>query len=165
MRLILLVVVQGLFGMAGSAASVADPCALLSKADAAALLGQPIVAVAPAGPERDEDSGGQLSFCTYRGATSAVIVSVVEFAAETEARKQLSINLVRERMDEGDAKVTEEPGLGERAFYGASSNSAMYVFLKKNKVIGIAVGGAKVSEATASKAPLRAAALSIAAKP
>ncbi len=164
MRVLVLVAVQGLLGLAGTAASAADPCALLSKGDAAALLGQPVAAVSPAGPERDEDSGGQMTYCTYRGASLAVVVSVVEFTGEAEARKQLSANLVRGRMDAEDAKVTEEPGLGERAFFGASANGAMYTFLKKNKVIGVALGGAKAPAAAASKARLKSAALSIAAK-
>ncbi|TCV82911.1 hypothetical protein [Sulfurirhabdus autotrophica] len=162
MRHFLLVVVQGCLMLAVSTASAADRCALLSKSDTAALLGQPVAAVVPAGPQRDEDSSGQLTYCTYRGASLALVLSVVEFNAEAEARKQLSVNLVRDRMDAADAKVTEEPGLGDKAFFGTSANGVMYTFLKKNKVVGIALGGAKAS--AASKVPLRAAALSIAAK-
>ena len=146
-----------------STAIAAGACSLLSRADATALLAQPVVQVTPAGPERDEDSGGQLTYCTYRAAASAVIVSVVEFSSGTEARKQLTKNLVQERMDAGDAKVSEEPGLGEKSFYGASANGAMYVFLKKNKVVGVAIGG-KAGKAAASKASLRKAARAVASK-
>lgn len=65
--------------MPAPATFAADACALLASAEATALLGQPVVQVAPAGPQRDEGSGGQLTYCTYRAATSAVVVSVVEF--------------------------------------------------------------------------------------
>ena len=164
MRLLVLASVQALLMLANTAANAADPCALLTKGDAAALLGQPVAAVVPAGPQRDEDSGGQLTYCTYRGASLAVVVSVVDFKSEAEARKQLDANLVRERMDAEDAKVTEEPGLGERAFFGASGNGAMVAFLKKNKVVGIALGGAKAPAAAASKPQLKSSALTIAAK-
>jgi hypothetical protein len=147
-----------------STAFAADPCSLLSQKDAAALLGQPVAHVTPAGPQRDEDSSGQLTYCTYRAAASAVIVSVVEFPSGTEARKQLTKNLVQERMDAEDAKVSEEPGLGERSFYGVSTKGAMYVFLKKSKVVGIAIGGDKPRKSAASKEALRGAAQTVASK-
>ena len=164
MRLLVRVAVPAILVLTSTVASAADPCALLSKGDAAALLGEPVAAVVPAGPQRDEDSGGQLSYCSYRGASAAVVVSVVEFTSEPEAREQLSINLLRERMDEEDATVTEEPGLGDRAFFGASANGSMYAFSKKNKVVGIALGGAKTSASAVSKSQLKSSALAIAAK-
>ena len=164
MRPLVRVALQALLALASTVASAADPCALLSKSDAAALLGQPVVAAVPAGPQRDEDSGGQLTYCTYRGASLAVVVSVVEFTSEAEARKQLSVNLVRERLDAENAKVTEEQGFGDRAFFGASADGAMYAFLKKNKVVGVAVGGTKASASAASKPQLKSSALRIAAK-
>ena len=138
-----------------STATAADPCSLLSQPDATALLAQPVAQVTPAGPQRDEDSGGQLSYCTYRAAETAVIVSVVEFSSAAEARKQLTKNLVQERMDAEDAKISEEPGLGEKSFYGVSTKGAMFVFLKKSKVVGVAIGGGKPGKAATSKEALR----------
>ena len=156
--------VLALLSTLASTTFAADACSLLSQKDAAALLGQPVAQVTPAGPQRDEDSGGQLIYCTYRAAASAVIVSVVEFSSGTEARKQLTKNLVQERMDAEDAKVTEEPGLGERSFYGVSTKGAMYVFLKKSKVVGVAIGGDKPGKAAASKESLRITAQAVASK-
>lgn len=163
MRLTSIVSVAILLATPVSAAVAANVCSLLSQADATALLAQPVTQVTPAGPEPDEDSGGQLTYCTYRAATAAVIVSVVEFASSAEARKQLTKNLVQERMDAEDAKVTEESGVGERSFYAVSSTGSMYVFLKNNKVVGVAIGG-KPGKARASKEALRSAAQAVASK-
>ena len=143
-------------------ARAADPCALLSRADAAAVLGESVAGVTPAGPERDEESGGQLTFCTWRAANAALVVSVVEFPSPADARKQLNANLVQDQKDGKDTKLVEEPGIGERSFWGETPKSAMMTFLKSNKVAGIAVGGAVRGPLAGRKAALRKAALAIA---
>jgi hypothetical protein len=145
-------------------AHAADACSLLGRAEAATLLGQPVTSMDPAGPQRDEDSGGQLTFCTYRAGNAAVVVSVVEYSSAADAKKQLNANLVKERMDSDEAKVSEEPGIGEKSYWGASANGASYVFLKKSKVAGIAVGGSGAAKLAVSKEALRSAALAVAAK-
>ncbi|MEO8224742.1 MAG: hypothetical protein ABI661_08030 [Gammaproteobacteria bacterium] len=155
-------VVLGLFLSANALA--ADTCALLSRPDAAAVLGQPVTTVIPAGPERDDDSGGQLSYCTYAASKAAIVLSVVEFATAAEARKQLSANLVKERMDEEDAKVTEEPGIGEKSFWGVSEHGASFTFLKGSRVVSLGLGGAAGAQAAGRKDALRRAALSVAGK-
>jgi hypothetical protein len=76
----------------------------------------------------------------------------------------LTKNLVKERLDEDDARVSEEGGLGEKSLYGVSAKGAMYVFLKKNKVVGVGAGGAKLNKAAASKESLHGAARSVAYK-
>jgi hypothetical protein len=146
------------------AARAADTCALVSRAEASALLGQPAGAGAATPATRDEDSSGQLSYCTYRAPASALIVSVVEFATPGEARKSLTVNMVKSRMEEEATKVSEEPGIGERSFYAASAEGSMYVFLKGNKVVGLAVGGPSAPKAAAVKAALKASAIATAAK-
>ncbi|HVY06959.1 MAG TPA: hypothetical protein VHB46_13375, partial [Burkholderiales bacterium] len=110
----------------------------------------------------DEDSGGELIFCSYRSAGAAVVVSIVEFPSEAAARKQLGSGLINDRMGADDAKVVEERGIGEKAFYGASAKGSMYVFLRKNKVGGVGVGGP--GKAADLKDALRKAAQSVAAK-
>ncbi|HQR19396.1 MAG TPA: hypothetical protein PLE54_17040 [Burkholderiaceae bacterium] len=149
------------------AASAADPCALLSPAEAGQLLGQAAVKATPSGPEKDEDSGGQLTYCTYRAAAAsglAAVVSVVEFRSEAEARKQLTRNLVQGRMDDETAKVSEEGNIGEKSMVGATDKAAMVVFLKKNKVIGVSLGGSGAAATPASKAALLKAAQAVASK-
>ncbi len=145
-------------------AAAGDTCALLSQPDAAAALGQPVTRMTPAGPERDDDSGGQLSYCTYAGSKAAIVLSVVEFASAADARKQLSANLVKDRLDEEDAKVTEEPGIGEKCFWGVSENGASFTFLKGSRVVSLGLGGAAGTQASGRKDALRRAALSVAGK-
>ncbi len=141
----------------------ADACSLLAQSEAAAVTGQPIVEVTPGGPRRDEDSGGQLSYCTYRAAASAVVVSVVEFASGDDARKQLGKSVAQEA-DAQAARMREEPGLGEKSFYGASAKGASFLFVQGNKVIGVGVGGAAASDGASLKESLKAAAKVVASK-
>ncbi len=147
-----------------STALAADACSLLAQSEAAAVTGQPIVEVTPGGPRRDEDSGGQLSYCTYRAAASAVVVSVVEFPSNDDARKQLTKSVAQERTDAQAASMKEEPGLGEKSFYGASARGATFLFLQGNKVIGVGVGGASPGDGAGLKESLRAAAKAVASK-
>lgn len=161
-RLLSVVCVVAAFHAASAAAS--DACSLLAQSEAAAVTGQPIVEVTPGGPRRDEDSGGQLSYCTYRAAAAAVVVSVVEFPSNEEARKQLSKSVAQDRADAQAARMKEEPGLGEKAFYGASARGATFLFLQANKVIGVGVGGASPGDGAGLKESLRAAAKAVALK-
>ena len=136
----------------------------MSRTEVSTLLGQPSGPGEAKGPERDEDSSGQVSYCMFRTTTGGLIVSVVEFASPAEAKKALTQNLVKKRMEEDDAKVTEETGIGERSFYGLSNEGSTYVFLKGNKAVGIGVGGAGAPKTTAFKASLKASAIAVAAK-
>jgi hypothetical protein len=147
-----------------SPALAADACSLLAQSEAAAVTGQPIVEVTPGGPRRDEDSGGQLSYCTYRAAASAVVVSVVEFPSGDDARKQLNKSVAQEQADAKAARMREEPGLGEKSFYGASDKGASFLFVQGNKVIGVGVGGASPVDGAGLKESLKAAAKAVASK-
>ncbi len=80
------------------------------------------------------------------------------------ARKQLSKQLVQARMDAADAKVSEEPGIGGKSFFGVSARGAMYVFLKKNKIVGVSLGGTAPGKAAATSRPLRNATQALAAR-
>jgi hypothetical protein len=89
---------------------------------------------------------------------------VVEFSSAGEARKQLTRNLLQQRMDAEDAKISEEQGVGEKSFHGVSARGAMMAFLKKGKVVGVGVGGFWAGKATASRELLRSAAQAVASK-
>jgi len=145
-------------------AAAADACSLLAQSEAAAVMGQAIVEVMPGGPRRDEDSGGQLSYCTYRAAASAVVVSVVEFPSHDDALRQLGKSVAQERAGAQAARMQEEPGLGEKSYFGASSKGATFLFLKQNKVIGVGVGSAGPIDGAGLKESLRAAAKAVAGK-
>jgi len=140
-------------------AFAADVCALLSRDDAAGLSGQPLVAVTPAGPVPDEDSGGHLSYCTYRATGAAVVLSIVEFASTAQAAKQLNERWVAECMDADDARVAAEGGIGDKACWAESSEAAPFTFLKGARVVQIGIG-----ETEGRKEALRALALALSKK-
>jgi hypothetical protein len=162
LRYVLMALIS-LFAIPSTAMAV-DPCSLMSSADASALLSQSAGAGKAAGPTRDEDSSGQISYCTYRAGNAGLILSVVEYSSPVEAMKALTLNLVKGRMEEDDAKVSEEPGVGEKTFYAVSGEGSMYVFLKGNKVVGLAVGGPGSPKPAAVKAALRARVMAVAAR-
>ena len=159
----LLMALTTFFAVPATAMAV-DPCSLMSSADASALLSQSAGAGITAGPARDEDSSGQISYCTYRAGNAGLILSVVEYSSPADAKKALTLNLVKRRMDEDDAKVSEESGIGEKTFYAVSGEGSMFVFLKGNKVVGLAVGGAGSPKPAAVKGALKARATAVATK-
>jgi hypothetical protein len=150
--------------LAPSSAHAIDICALASPADAATVLSQPVVGTSASKPERDEDSGGQISYCTYRAGQAGLIISVVEFATPAEARKQATAKLVEARADAADAKVIEETGIGERTFWALSSEGASYTFLKGALVVGLGAGGPGLGQPARRKNALRTLASDIAKK-
>jgi hypothetical protein len=142
----------------------ADTCSLLTNASAGAVLGQPVVESSAAAPSKDEDSDGELSYCTYRASAAGVVVSVITFTSKGKAQEQLTDNLVRQRLDTDDVKISEESGIGEKVFYGASAAGASYVFLVGNKVVGIGVGGDGLPGPEIVKEALRKAAKEVESK-
>ena len=164
MRHVAIVLSAPLLILVSSATLAADPCALVTRTEASALLGQPSAPGAKSGPARDEDSSGQLSYCTYKAGTAALIVSLVEFSSPAEAKKALTANLVKRRIGEDDAKVTEEAGIAERAFYAVTAEGSMYVFIKGSTVVGLGIGGPGSPKAATVKGALKANSIAVAAK-
>jgi hypothetical protein len=127
--------------LVASAAQKSGPCDLLDRATVVALLGQTSSGGTPAGPERDDETGGTLRYCTYRAGTAAIILSQVTFSSAAEAGKATTQELVTSRMDGEGSKIVEEPGLGDRAFWAYTSEGAQIVVLKGAVVLGVAIGG------------------------
>jgi hypothetical protein len=137
-------------------AGAVDPSTLVSKAEATALIGQPVVATSGGPAEKDDDSGGMLSYCTFRAGPSALIVSVVSFSSATEAKAKTTRQLAAARLDGDDAKIVEESGLGDRAFWATTANGAEYVVLKGSRVLGLALGGKPAKPPASYRDALRA---------
>lgn len=127
--------------LVSSFAQEAGPCDLMDRATVVALLGQASAAGIPAGPERDDDTGGTLSYCTFRAGATAIIVSQVTFSSAAEAGKATTQELVLSRMGGEGSKIVDEPGLGDRAYWAYTSEGAEIVVLKGSVVLGIALGG------------------------
>jgi hypothetical protein len=137
----------------------ADICTLVSKGEAASLLGQPVTHMTPSKPEKDEDTGGMLTYCSYRAGTLALVVSVLEFSSPAEARKNTTKEVAAGRLDE-DAKVIDESGLGDRAYWVFSTQTAAagYIVQKGTRVLGIMRGGQGLGAPEKHKEALRKAA-------
>ena len=131
----------GLIGLVAALAAAAGPCDLVDRAVVARLLGHPITATSPVSGRRDEETGGILSYCTYEGGWAGLVVSVVRFGDPAEARRVTTRRLVAGRLDEERATVTEESGLGDRAFWAYTAEGAEWVVLKGSLLVGVALGG------------------------
>lgn len=146
--------------MAANPADALDVCGLASKAEASATLGRPVASSSAIGPDRDEASGGQMTFCTYRAPKAELLLSVVEFPSPAGARKLATANFAQGAVDKGT--VTSETGIGERTFWAVSAQGGGYLFLKGSRVIQ--VSGIGVGQGAPRKAALRALASAVARK-
>ena len=122
-------------------APLAGPCDLVDKAKVTALLGKPAPAGQPVGPEKDDDTDGMMSYCTYPAVTAMVVVSRLVFASAAAAKKATTSQLVKSRISEEGAKVTAESGVGDAAYWAVGETGAMYVVLKGPKVSAVLIGG------------------------
>ena len=67
-------------------------------------------------------------------------------------------------MDDEVIKLTEEPGLGDKAYWAYTARAQQYVVLKGADVLGLALGGALPKPPASYQAALRAAATSASGK-
>ena len=95
-----------------------DPCALVSKADAAAAIGSPITSVKgmTAGPSRS---------CSFHGAKSlqSVVVTAFRYGSPGEAHTRF-IDIVKQTASAAKTPATKLTGVGDEA---VSINSNVYV--------------------------------------
>ena len=146
-----------LLALVASSTEKAGPCELMDRATVIALLGLTSTAGTPAGPERDEDSGGTVRYCTFRAGSAALILSQVTFSSAAEAGKATTKELVSSRMEGDGAKITEEPGLGDRAYWAYTTEGAEFVVLKGSVVLGVGLGGQLANPPVSYRKALRAA--------
>jgi hypothetical protein len=141
-------------------AAIPGPCDLLTRAAASELLGQQVTTPTPSGPEPDEETGGTRTVCVYQAETRMLILIRVVFASAPAALAATTRELVGERFSEGedDFTVTEESGLGDRAFWAHRPGAAEFVVVKGATVLGLVLGGMP-KEPSMYQAQLRAAAV------
>ena len=103
---------------AGAAAEPPDPCALVSKADAATAIGSPIISVkaTTAGPSRG---------CSFHGTKplQSVVVTAFRYRSPGEAHTRF-IDIVKQTASAAAAPATKLNGVGDEA---VSINSNVYV--------------------------------------
>lgn len=130
---------------------IPDPCTLIAKADVQALIGEPIANTAKQDPEKDDDTGGTITTCTFMGKTKAAFVTVVEFTSAAVATKKITAQFITDK-NEGST-VESEPGLGDRAWFGKSPQAAMIVAQKGARAFAVGIGG-QVQDASTYRAAL-----------
>jgi hypothetical protein len=139
------------------------PCDLLTREAAGQLLGQQVTTMTPSGPEPDEDTGGTRTVCLYQAGTRMLVLIRVAFANPAAARQATTKELVTERLEEDGYTITEEPTLGDMAFWAHSPRGAQYIVVKGAAVLGLALGGMP-REPSTYRAQLRAVTVAATAK-
>lgn len=137
---------------------------IFSSAEATKLIGQPVKGPTVIGPLKDEDSPALATHWTYQAKESAVVVSRLDFASAAEARKYATLAFVKRQNEDNDAKITEEPGVGEKAFWSATEKGCALIFLKGSHLTSIGMGGQNIGSPESHKAALKAAAIALASK-
>ena len=138
-----------------AAAAASDPCGLVGRNDVAAVLGGPVLAATPAGPMRDAATGGRLTMCTYDSAAASIVVSVTAFESAALAAKAATREYALGRLEGSGASVSEEGGIGDRAFFGTSSAGARWVALRGTSVVEVAIRSAGSKNPASLKGRLR----------
>ena len=144
--------------------SATGPCDLVDKATATALLGAAPLEMSPMGPEPDEDTGSTITYCTIHGQHSAIIVSQMAFKDADAARKTITKEQVTGQMEGDVKKLTEEKGLGDKAYWAYTERGVEYVVIKGANVLAVGLGGALPNPPESYHDALRAAATKAAAK-
>ena len=147
-----------------AAAPIPDPCAMITKTEAQVLIGEPVTGTSKEPAEPDEDTGGIQTSCTFMGKTKALIVAVLEFKSAAEATKKITVEFLKSQDKEAAPTIVPEPGLGDRAFFGHTTHSAMMLAQKGARAYVATVGGRFTAATTTYRARLHTLVATMAAK-
>jgi len=133
-----------LAGAPAQAADPPDPCALVSKADAAKAIGSPVTSVKgqTAGPSRS---------CSFRGTKllQSVVVTAFRYASPAEAHARF-IDTVKQTASAASAPATKLNGVGDEAVSIISN-----VYVRKGAVaLVVNIFGVRGPQLTARAAAL-----------
>ncbi len=133
----------------------ADPCTLITKPEAATVTGKAPTTVLSYGPENDPETRSKVTWCVMSGAPVGIIVYVDEYSTPAAATKVMTPARIIELMDPS-IKVEPEAGLGDRAFWAWSDESARMVVIRGGTVLSIVIGGVELTKAGTKRAAARA---------
>jgi len=137
-----------------SLGAVPDPCQLVTAAEVTSALGSAPSRGKPLGPAVDEETGAKVSVCTSAVGKAMLSISVAEFPTPATAGKALTTMANQEPDDAETAKMTAQPGLGERAIWGATSAEAIWVALKGKYLLNVTLAG-DVADGVRHREPLK----------
>ena len=130
--------------IASSPVQALDVCSLVSQSEMAAAVGDTISSTHLDGPDVDKESGSQTWTCTYTVTDGILAVSVAEFASISEARSFITLENLRKELKDVDIQVTEEKGLGDRAFLLTDEEGLSVTVLKGPRYYAVTAGGNKL---------------------
>lgn len=114
-------VVLGLLGLPGSAraASAAkEACALLTRPDAEAALGEPVAEAQGQIVSKGGGNSAAVSTCQFRAAAAGSTKSVSLMARYSKTSSDRTMASVRKTLRKARVSVREIPGVGDRALWG-----------------------------------------------
>jgi hypothetical protein len=127
-------------------AAQTDACALVKAADAAALLGGTPVSKSTPG-------GGA---CTWTGAVAGHKLLILTYKNTGVPGEAAYMGAHQSAQAEENAKVSDEAGLGDKAFSTTASFGAVFVVLKRGRLLQIQywTGGLGTSQDVAALRPV-----------
>jgi hypothetical protein len=132
---------------------------LVTRAEAASVLGGPVTELTPVSPQRDEDTGAEQTGCVYQqGDGLGLAVVLLTFSSAEAAGASLTDEVAAQQLGDPDVTLVAEPGLADRAYWAASDDLAAYVVLRGRYVLGMSLGGDGFRGAAAHRGALRRAA-------
>jgi hypothetical protein len=131
-----------------------DACQLLTAAQISGALGNDPSPGKPMGPIVDEETGAKVSVCSRSVGNAMLSISVAEFASPAAANQALTTMANQEPEDAEVAKMTEQPGVGERALWGATSAGAIWIALKGKTLLNVTLAG-EVGNGVQHREPLK----------
>lgn len=130
--------------------AAASFCATVDQALVATIAGGPARPGMTMGPEKDDDTGGISTTCSFVAAGKVVLAIRVEFTSAAEAKKKVTPAFIKDSVAGENTKVTEEKGIGDLAFWAVSDDGASFVMLAGARVFSIGMGGSQ-KDAVAKK--------------
>ena len=139
-----------------------DVCSLITSAEAEEVMGQPVASVSPFS-DADSDFGETVFSCFYLGKDLTIVVSRVDLDSAQAAGMVLQQQLAKQQAEDEGVVITEESGLGEKAYWTTVENAGIFTFLKGSNIFVVGLVGIK-GDAASYKAVLLTLAKSVESK-
>jgi hypothetical protein len=133
----------------------ADPCTLITKAEAATVTGKAPTTVLSYGPETDPESKAKVTWCVMSGAPIGIVIYIDDFGTPAGTAKALTPERLGELMA-ATVKVEPEAGLGDKAVWAYSDDAARMVVTRGATVLSIVIGGVELTKPAEKRAAARA---------
>ena len=123
------------------ALAAVEPCRLITPEEITSTLGNPPSARKALEPATDANLGARLWTCEQQVGKAFLSINVIEFGSGAAAT-QVMTKMIQEARDvPGTIKLASIAGLGDRAASGASAEGAIWVVLKGNNILNVALVG------------------------